>query len=100
VEHVDGLVVVSEPSLRSLRTAAEVGRLAEGLGLSRRVLAVNRCATRPELPDLPGLPRLAAVIPPLAGLGERQLTDGSVLDLREAPQISCACAAILGALSP
>lgn len=100
VEHVDGLVVVSEPSLRSLRTAAEVGRLAEGLGLSRRVLALNRCASsRPALPDLPGLPALAAVIPPLMGLCERQLTDGSVLGLREAPQISSACGAILDALS-
>ncbi|KAF0234506.1 MAG: CO dehydrogenase maturation [Desulfovibrionaceae bacterium] len=101
VEHVDGLVVVSEPSLRSLRTAAEVGRLAEGLGLSRRVLALNRCASaRPELPDLPGLPKLAAVIPPLAGLCERQLTDGSVLGLDEAPGIASACGAILDALSP
>ncbi|WP_027192482.1 ATP-binding protein [Fundidesulfovibrio putealis] len=100
VEHVDGLVVVSEPSLRSLRTAAEVGRLAEGLGLSRRVLALNRCAVRPELPDLPGLPLLAAVIPPLAGLCERQLADGSVLGLDEAPGIAFACGAILDALSP
>jgi CO dehydrogenase maturation factor len=100
VEHVDGVVVVSEPSLRSLRTAAEVGRLAEGLGLSRRVLAVNRCAARPELPDLPGLPKLAAVIPPLTGLCERQLTDGSVLGLDEAPGIAAACGAILDALSP
>jgi len=100
VEHVDGLVVVSEPSLRSLRTAAEVGRLAEGLGLVRRVLAVNRCAVRPELPDLPGLPPLAVVIPPLAGLCERQLTDGSVLGLGEAPGIAAACGSILDALSP
>lgn len=100
VEHVDGLVVVSEPSLRSLSTAAEVGRLAEGLGLSRRVLAVNRCDGLPGLPDLSGLPALAAVIPPLAGLRERQLTDGSVLGLDEAPQISSACGAILDALSP
>jgi len=52
------------------------------------------------VPDLPGLPPLAAVIPPLAGLCERQLTDGSVLGLGEGPQIACACGAILDALSP
>lgn len=100
VEHVDGLVVVSEPSLRSLGTAAEVGRLAGGLGLSRRVLALNRCGERPELAALPDLPPLAAVIPPLAGLCHRQLTDGSVLGLDEAPLIASACGAILDALSP
>jgi len=97
VEHVDGLVVVSEPSLRSLSTAAEVGRMATELGLTRQVLALNRCADRPALPDLPGLPLLGAVIPPLAGLTRRQLTDGSVLDLEEGGLLDALCGELLGA---
>jgi CO dehydrogenase maturation factor len=64
------------------------------------VLALNRCPNEPELPQLPGLPPLAAVIPPLAGLGRRQLTDGSVLGLPELPMLGPLCGRILDALSP
>jgi CO dehydrogenase maturation factor len=50
------------------------------------------------LPDVPGLPPLAAVIPPLPGLVERQLTRASVLGLPERPVIDAAMDAILSAL--
>jgi CO dehydrogenase maturation factor len=104
VAHVDGLVVVSEPSLRALNTAAEVGRMASELGLSRRALVLNRCPNEcqdePEIPDLLGLPPLVAVIPPLAGLSNRQLTDGSVLGLPELPMLGPLCGRILDALTP
>ena len=100
VEYVDGLVVVSEPSLRSLVTAAQVGLLAEGLGLKRRVLVVNRCHGSPELPAMHGLPPLAAEIPQLDGLASRQLQDGSVLELPERDRLDGLCEAIVNALSP
>ena len=86
VEHVDGLCVVSEPSLRGLETAASVGRLARDLGLTRQALALNRFdgdAHGAALPELDGLPPLCAVVPPLPGLAERQLTSPSVLGLPE-----------------
>ena len=86
VEHVDGLAVVSEPSLRGLETAASVGRLAKDLGLTRQALVLNRFdadAQGAVLPELEGLPPVCASVPPLAGLAERQLTSPSVLGLPE-----------------
>lgn len=99
VEHVDGLLIVSEPSLRSLRTAAEVGRLARGMGLTRQALVVNRCNTISVLPELAGLPGLAAVIPPLEELARRQLADGSVLGLDGRDRMDGFCSAMLSALT-
>ncbi len=81
VAHVDGVVVVSEPSLRSLDTAAEVTRLARELGVPRTALVLNRCRVEP--PDRDDLPAARFVIPPLPGLEERQLTGASVLGLPE-----------------
>lgn len=86
VAHVDGLVVVAEPSMRSLQTGAEVGRMASDLGLTNQVLAVNRL-TRGQPPALDGLPRKTIAIPVLEGLTERQMTDGSVLGLPETGRI-------------
>jgi len=86
VAHVDGLVVVAEPSMRSLQTGAEVGRMAEDLGLTNQVLVVNRL-TSGEPPKLDGLPGWHAAIPPLDGLVQRQMTDGSVLGLPETGRI-------------
>lgn len=82
VAHVDGLVVVSEPSMRSLQTGAEVGRMASDLGLGNQALVINRY-TGGEPPALDGLPKWSIKIPPLDGLAERQMTDASVLGLPE-----------------
>ena len=99
VEGVDGLVVVSEPSRRSLDTAARVGTLAADLGLSRQVLAVNRGLGEPRLPDLQGLPDKVVHIPALASLTARQLEQASVLGLDDAPAIDDVCARLMLALS-
>lgn len=94
VEAADGLVVVSEPSLRSLYTAAEVARLARQLGLTRQVLVINRYegpleadGLTPvlELPrarggeSLDGLPETRLAVPVLPVLRARQWEDGCVL---------------------
>jgi CO dehydrogenase maturation factor len=97
----DGLVVVSDPSLRGLQTAARIGAMARDLGLTRQVLVVNRAQesfSPPDLPELAGLPRLAAVLPQLASLGSRQLHQSSVLDLPEQDEIDRRLAAVLDAL--
>lgn len=83
VAKVDRLLVVSEPSMRSLETAAEVSRMARELGLTRQVLVLNR-ATREQaemLPDMEGLPDRRIVMPALDSLTKRQLTAASVLGL-------------------
>jgi CO dehydrogenase maturation factor len=98
VAAADGLIVVSEPSLRGLTAAASIGALAAELGLTRQALVLNRCQERPSLPDLPGLPPLAAVLPVLPSLAARQLTDASVLDLPERDAIDTALFAVLAAL--
>lgn len=99
VAAADGLIVVSEPSLRSLTAAASIGAMAATLGLTRQVLVLNRCQGRPALPDLPGLPPLAAVLPPLPSLVARQLDDASVLGLPERNAIDMALAAVLTVLT-
>jgi CO dehydrogenase maturation factor len=102
VEHVDGLVVVSEPSRRGLETAASVGRLASDLGLTHQALVLNRYdtsgASGSSFLEMDGLPTLAATIPPLPGLLARQLTDGSVLSLPEQTQVDGLVQQVLGAL--
>lgn len=82
VAHVDGLVVVSEPSMRSLQTGAEIGRMASDLGLSNQALILNRFLGGTP-PELDGLPQWLLSIPPMPGLVERQMTDASVLGLPE-----------------
>lgn len=113
VAMVDGLVVVSEPSLRSLETASEIAQLATGLGLPRQVLALNRFETqageRPPLasPDTthdntlrsvaPGLalPARRVAIPPVAGLQKRMLTCACVTGLPESPMLDGVVATLL-----
>jgi len=87
VSHVDGLIVVSEPSMRSLQTAASIGALATQLGLGRQALVLNRAPGTLKLPDMPGLPPLAASVPALDGLAARQLSSSSVLGLPEQEQV-------------
>ncbi|MFP4071999.1 MAG: ArsA-related P-loop ATPase [Desulfovibrionales bacterium] len=98
VSGVDGLVVVSEPSLRSLNTAAQIGTFAAGLGLTNQVLVLNRAPQGIELPALQGLPPLAGAIPVLETLQKRQLTAASVLDLPERDQVDTICTQVLNAL--
>lgn len=80
---VDGVVVVSEPSLRSLNTAADVARLAGQLGLTRQVLLLNRHEGQRLPSPLPSalafLPRLVITMPLLHELHARQWEHGSVL---------------------
>lgn len=98
VAHVDGLVVVSEPSMRSLQTGAEVGRMAAELGLKKQALVLNR-SRGGQLPELSGLPQWSIHIPPLEGLLERQLTDASVLGLPESSALDGIIHQVLGELS-
>lgn len=83
VAHVDGLVVVSEPSMRSLQIGAEIGRMASDLGLTNQALVINRFMCG-EPPKLDGLPEWSIKIPLLPGLVERQMMNASVLGLPEA----------------
>lgn len=98
VADVDALVVVSEPSLRALSTASEVSRLARDLGLSRQVLALNRCDVDIDLPGHLDLPEHLLRVPTLEGLKERQLETGSVLGLPEDAAIGVLCGELLEAL--
>lgn len=83
VAHVDRLLIVSEPSLRSLETASEVGRMATDLGLLRQVLILNKATLEDsaKLPALKGLPETYFVMPTLTSLQEKQLANASVLNL-------------------
>ncbi|QJB57442.1 ArsA-related P-loop ATPase [Pseudodesulfovibrio sp. zrk46] len=98
VTHVDGLVVVSEPSMRSLQTGAEVGRMARDLGLDNQVLVLNRHIDG-DPPILDGLPSQHLSIPPLKGLIERQMTNASVLGLPENEELDKTIQRILDLLS-
>jgi len=98
VAAVDGLIVVTEPSWRSMSVAAQIATMAADLGLTRQVLVLNRTSNETQLPDFPGLPPLVAAIPPLSSLAERQLTSPSVLDLPQRAEVDQVCADILKAL--
>ncbi|THB63577.1 MAG: carbon monoxide dehydrogenase [Desulfovibrio sp.] len=97
-EACDGLVVVSEPSRRSLDTAARVASMARDLGLTRQALVVNRAPEGIKLPKIEGLPKLAAAIPRLDSLEEQQLKKTTVFGLREQEAIDGVCAHIVGVL--
>ncbi|UZP66791.1 carbon monoxide dehydrogenase [Desulfovibrio mangrovi] len=98
VAHVDGLIVVSEPSMRSLQTGAEVGRMASDLGLHRQVLALNRFRGG-QVPELAGLPTSCVTIPQLDGLLDRQMQNASVLGLPESEAIDALVQDCLGKLA-
>lgn len=98
VEHVDGLLVVSDPSWRGLETAAEIGRMAVELNLSNMALVVNRCPPGANIPAIPGLPERVLTMPGLDGLAARQLSSPSVLDLPERDYLDAFCAMIVEAL--
>lgn len=84
VAEVDALVIVSEPSARSLNVARSIHKMASELGLKKQTLVLNRSLTEPvELPERENLPASIIAIPELAGLKEKMLFSGSVLDLPE-----------------
>ncbi|MBG0791817.1 MAG: AAA family ATPase [Desulfovibrionaceae bacterium] len=99
VSAVDGLVIVGEPSRRSLETGASISRMARDLGLTNHVLVLNRTPDDVRLPAMDGLPPLAATIPVLPSLVSRQLTDGSVLGLEEREDIDLRLDQVLAALA-
>ncbi len=86
VNHVDGLAVISEPSMRSLQTGASVGKLAMELGLTKQALILNRF-NGGTLPELEGLPANPLSIPLLDTLTQRQMGDPSVLGLAETDKL-------------
>lgn len=100
VAHVDGLLVVSDPSWRGLETAAEVGRMAVGLGLASTALVINRFPGGAEPPSFPGLPERVLTLPSLDGLARRQLTSPCVLGLPEQAAIDALCSEIVTMLCP
>jgi CO dehydrogenase maturation factor len=99
IQFVDGLVVVSEPSIRSLQTAARISSLARELGLSRQALIINRAPADFRLPEIEGLPPLTATIPILPSLGARQLLSSSALDLEERDRLDDIAEKIISGLS-
>ncbi len=88
VAHVDFLLVVTEPSMRALETAAEVGRMGQELGLDKQVLIVNQAEKEicSQIPALRNLPKKCFSLPSLAALKKRQLISPSVLNLVEDSQ--------------
>ncbi len=95
VSSVDGLVVVSEPSIRGLQIASNIARLAKELGLKKQVLVLNRTDDDFKLPqDIP-LPKLVAKVPYLESLAERQKSSSCVLDLPEVDIIDNICEKII-----
>ena len=98
VSACDGLVVVSEPSRRSLDTAASIAAMARDLGLERQVLLLNRAPKKFKLPPIPGLPPLVAAIPLLPSMEKRQLASSSVLLLDERYALDRICAHIVAVL--
>jgi CO dehydrogenase maturation factor len=96
---VDGLAVVSEPSRRSLETAASVGGLAKELGLARQVLVLNRARGVDRLPDIPGLPADVLQVPMNAELAAGQLETESVLDLEDWSAVDSYCEELLNIFS-
>ncbi|WP_291440695.1 P-loop NTPase [Desulfovibrio sp.] len=83
VAHVDRLLVVSEPSLRSLQTAVQVSRMAADMGLHKQSLVLNRtvgaelCIIPPELQ----LPDHRTALPLVPQLRHRQLLTTNVFGL-------------------
>ena len=90
--YVDGIVIVSEPSLRSLETAAQISAMASELGVSKQILALNRAGANsaPVLPEglRESLPAKSIALPRLAALEELQFSSASVLGLDPATQES------------
>lgn len=106
--YVDSLVIVSEPSLRALETAAQISRMALEIGLARQSLVFNRASQQHITKFAAKSAVLSSSIhskilamPELDELLERQLESGSVLGLGKKSQeaIDYFCRNLLGAVS-
>lgn len=95
ISQVDGLIVVSEPSIRALNTAAQISGLARDLGLNKQALVLNRTDEELTLPPGMHLPELEAIVPQLVSLQKRQQVSASVLDLEDRERIDSICERIL-----
>ncbi len=85
VASVDKLIIVAEPSQHSLNIAAQVGLMAQEMGLNKQVLVLNRAtddhSEKLSSLDIEGLPKARISIPPCATLMEQRLTSSAVLGL-------------------
>lgn len=95
ISSVDGLMVVSEPSVRSLNTASEISRLASDLGLEKQALVLNRATQGYAPPAEITLPPVTARIPALSSLMEQQQHTASVLDLPDRESLDQVCERVL-----
>lgn len=99
VAGVDKLVIVSEPSARSLQTTSAISKLAKELGLDKQIMVMNRC---PEgtvrLPLCYEVPALKLGFPEFAGLKKRMLASGSVLDIPEQNEVDSLVGRLLARL--
>ncbi len=98
VYSVDGMVVVSEPSLRSLQTASQISSLAANLGLKKQIMVLNRAEEDFESPEGLSLPPVVANIPYLDSLRKKQQKTSSVLDLPEQDRIDEICQSVIESL--
>ncbi len=98
ITSVDGLIVISEPSIRGLQTASNISRLARDLGLKKQVMVLNRASEDFVPPKDIALPPIVANIPYLKSLEQRQQTSPCVLDLPEREDIDEICIKVLDAL--
>lgn len=99
VKDVDALIIVSEPSMRGLKTASEIHKLALELGLQRQLLLINKASkTLPIGESGFELPEQTIYLPRLKSLEAREFESGSVLGLEEDSEIERVMASVLKAL--
>jgi len=99
IGNVDGLIIVSEPSFRSLQTGAKISSLASDLGLKNQRLVLNRSDNDFEPSPELALPQIAARIPPMDSLVKQQQYTPSVLDLPDREYIDSICAGIVNSFA-
>ncbi len=88
VKDVEALIIVSEPSMRGLKTASEIHKLAIELGLKKQLLLINKASrTLPIAESGYDLPEQTVYLPRLESLEAREFESGSVLGLSEESEI-------------
>ncbi len=85
VASVDYLLIVAEPSKHSLGIAAQIGRMAEEMGLEKQVLVLNKATEEDKALlsnlNIDGLPKTCVAIPPCGKLTQSRLSSTNVLGL-------------------